>query len=71
LNFKSTENSIKEIIKQPIRNWKNILKNDFEISVFNKYPDLKKVKERFYNEGALYSSMTGSGSVIYAIFDKD
>jgi 4-diphosphocytidyl-2-C-methyl-D-erythritol kinase len=39
--------------------------------VFNKYPDLKKVKERFYNEGALYSSMTGSGSVIYAIFDKD
>jgi 4-diphosphocytidyl-2C-methyl-D-erythritol kinase len=29
------------------------------------------VKERFYKEGALYSSMTGSGSVIYAIFDKD
>lgn len=71
LSFKSSEIPINEVIEQPIRNWKHVLKNDFEISIFNKYPELKKVKERFYKEGALYSSMTGSGSVIYAIFDKD
>ena len=53
---------------QPIENWKTIVKNDFEISAFTKYPQLKKIKEKLYTDGAIYASMTGSGSVIYGVF---
>lgn len=56
-----------ELIKQPINNWKDNVRNDFEDAAFAKYPELAKMKENFYSEGAIYSSMTGSGSVIYKI----
>ena len=57
-----------DLINQPIKNWKTIVKNDFEISVFLKYPALAKIKEKLYADGAIYVSMTGSGSVIYGVF---
>jgi len=57
-----------DLINQPIENWKLIVKNDFEISSFVKYPQLKKAKENLYADGAIYSSMTGSGSVLYGFF---
>ena len=57
-----------ELINQPIKNWKKLVKNDFEISVFSKYPSLGKLKDKLYADGAIYSSMTGSGSVIYGVF---
>jgi 4-diphosphocytidyl-2-C-methyl-D-erythritol kinase len=57
-----------DLINQPIENWKSVVKNDFEISAFAKYPQLKKIKEKLYADGATYASMTGSGSVIYAVF---
>ena len=57
-----------DLINQPIENWKTIVKNDFEISVFLKYPALAKIKEKLYTDGAIYVSMTGSGSVIYGVF---
>ena len=59
-----------EIVRQPLELWKNTLQNDFELFAFKKYPLLQKIKTAFYNEGALYASMTGSGSAIYAIFDR-
>ena len=63
--------SIKEIIQQPISTWKEELKNDFEKPVFTKYPEIKKIKEELYKEGAVYASMSGSGSAVYGIFEKD
>jgi len=62
--------SIKEIIKQPINTWKDSLKNDFEESVFKQYPGIKEIKEDLYKNGAIYASMSGSGSTVYGIFEK-
>lgn len=54
----------------PIERWKNEVKNDFENNIFEIYPQLKIEKDKFYSEGAIYSSMTGTGSTIYGIFKK-
>ncbi len=53
-----------------INEWRQYLINDFEISIFEKYPILLKLKQKLYNHDAIYASMTGSGSCIYGIFDK-
>lgn len=50
--------------------WKEFLSNDFEEPVFQLHPQLAALKERFYEEGAVYASMSGSGSAIYGIFPK-
>ena len=64
------EKNIKEIIQQPVENWKAELVNDFEKIIFKIYPRLKEIKETIYNSGALYASMSGSGSTLYGIFEK-
>ena len=46
----------------------HVLKNDFEVPVFTKYPELQKVKEELYSRGALYAQMSGSGSTMYGVF---
>lgn len=65
------ELTIDEIIKLPIKEWKNKLNNDFEKCIFDKYPKLKELKENLYREGAIYASMSGSGSVLYGLFKKE
>ena len=65
-----TETNLMDLINQPIENWKKTLKNDFEIAAFAKYPKLKKTKEKLYADSAIYASMTGSGSVIYGLFNS-
>jgi 4-diphosphocytidyl-2-C-methyl-D-erythritol kinase len=64
------EVSIKEIIKRPIEDWKNELKNDFEKTIFSHYPVIAKIKDDMYDAGALYASMSGSGSTVFGIFSK-
>lgn len=61
---------LKDIIKQPITNWQQHLKNDFEEPVFKMYPAIKEIKESLYHMGATYASMSGSGSTVYGIFEK-
>lgn len=51
--------------------WKKHLKNDFEKSVIKLHPVLETIKKKLYEEGALYASMSGSGSTIYGIYDKE
>jgi 4-diphosphocytidyl-2-C-methyl-D-erythritol kinase len=63
--------SIKQIITQPVQTWKHELKNDFEDVVFAAHPSIKSIKETLYNEGALYAAMSGSGSTVFGIFDKE
>lgn len=60
---------IEEALKQPIERWKELLYNDFEPSIFAKLPLLAHLKQVLYDSGALFASMSGSGSTIYAIFD--
>ncbi len=63
--------SISEIIAQPIETWKNDLVNDFEKIVFLQHPEIKKIKEGLYNHDAVYASMTGTGSTVFGIFNKN
>lgn len=65
---KKPKTSLLELIKQPIENWKETIKNDFEDSVFKNHPILKDLKDQLYNLGAIYASMSGSGSAIFGIF---
>ena len=60
---------ITEVINSPISEWKNMLINDFEKSVFPQYPELGTIKNKLYEYGAIYVSMSGSGSSIFGIFD--
>lgn len=54
----------------PLSEWSSKIGNDFEKSVFALYPEIKKTKEKMYRLGALYASMTGSGSAVFGIFKK-
>ncbi len=65
------EISVREIIKKPIEAWKNELKNDFEEIIFPQYPGIAKIKKDMYRAGALYASMSGSGSTVFGIFSKE
>lgn len=66
------DKSIKEIIEQmPVAEWRHYLKNDFEASVFPLYPEIEAVKNTLYDSGAIYASMSGSGSSVYGIFDSE
>lgn len=60
--------SLKEIVKQPIETWKSSMKNDFEDSVFKKFPEIAAIKNELYDLGAVYAAMSGSGSSVYGIF---
>lgn len=62
--------SLKEIVKKPIEEWNGIMKNDFEIPIFKKYPVICKIKDKLQEMGAIYSSMSGSGSAVFGIFDS-
>jgi 4-diphosphocytidyl-2-C-methyl-D-erythritol kinase len=66
----SSKENLKELIKQPVDNWRLLIRNDFEKSVFPKYPSIAKLKQKMYSDGAIYASMTGSGSAVYGIFNK-
>lgn len=56
------------VLQQDITTWKDVVVNDFEESVFAKHPELREIKEAFYRDGALYASMSGSGSAIFGLF---
>ena len=58
-----------ELLSQPIETWKDAVVNDFEASVFSKYPEIAAIKDKMYDLGALYASMSGSGSSVFGIFD--
>jgi len=62
---------LSDTVRQPIETWKEELKNDFEEPVFNQYPEIRIIKEDFYNAGAIYASLSGSGSTVFGIFKKD
>jgi len=56
------------IYESDISGWRDKIVNDFEATIFKKYPEIALIKENLYNMGAVYSSMSGSGSTVYGIF---
>jgi 4-diphosphocytidyl-2-C-methyl-D-erythritol kinase len=64
-----TESSLAPFLELPVREWRNYLFNDFEPTVFRRFPELVKIKSDLYAEGAVYASLTGTGSAVYGIFD--
>lgn len=64
------ENSLKELIKQPVDTWKDNIVNDFEKSVFQTHPEIAAIKDKLYDIGAVYASMTGSGSAVFGLFKE-
>ena len=65
---KAPQHSLKEIIRMPVETWRATMKNDFEESVFYKFPEIAAIKDKLYDMGAVYASMSGSGSSVFGIF---
>ena len=65
------EMSLLEIIQKPLSEWKTYMKNDFEQSVFAKHPAIENIKSKLYDMGAVYASMSGSGSSVFGIFESE
>lgn len=59
---------LREALARPVEEWNGILVNDFEETVFVKYPELAAIKRSLYDSGAVYASMSGSGSALFAIY---
>ena len=59
---------LREVLARPVEEWKGLLVNDFESTVFAKHPRLAEIKQSLYDGGAVYASMSGSGSALFAIY---
>lgn len=65
------EHDLLKSLAAPIETWKDTVKNDFERSVFKHHPEIAAIKETLYNMGAIYASMSGSGSTVFGIFPHE
>lgn len=68
---KKPAKSCRDIVRQPIETWKEDLVNDFEEPIFKMHPELEAIKQKLYDQGAVYASMSGSGSALYGIFKEE
>lgn len=64
------ELALEEVLAKPVEQWDGLLVNDFEMTVFDKHPELAAIKHSLYESGAVYASMSGSGSALFAIYRK-
>ena len=61
---------LREVLARPVPQWKGLLVNDFETTVFAKYPALAEIKQSLYDRGAVYAAMSGSGSALFALWRR-
>jgi 4-diphosphocytidyl-2-C-methyl-D-erythritol kinase len=59
---------LREVARMPVEEWKGVMHNDFEDSVFPQFPEIAAIKDRLYDLGAVYASMSGSGSSVFGLF---
>lgn len=67
----SEGSSLMDLLRSPVTEWNNNVVNDFETSIFPLHPSIKAIKDLFYRHGALYSSMSGSGATVFALFPEE
>jgi 4-diphosphocytidyl-2-C-methyl-D-erythritol kinase len=60
--------SLRQLLSLPVEEWRSRVMNDFEMNIFRNYPEVGELKMELYDAGAVYASMSGSGSVVYGIF---
>lgn len=61
---------LRNVLARPVEEWDGLLVNDFEETVFAKYPELAAIKRSLYDSGAAYASMSGSGSALFALYRR-
>ena len=61
---------LREVLARPVEEWADLLANDFEETVFAKFPELEAIKRSLYDSGAVYASMSGSGSALFALYRR-
>ena len=59
---------LREVLARPVEEWDGLLVNDFEETVFAKYPELAAIKKSLYDSGAVNACMSGSGSALLALY---
>lgn len=64
------ESRLQDILGRPVSEWKACLSNDFEKTVFANHPELAAIKASLYDSGAVYAAMSGSGSAMFALYEK-
>ncbi len=64
------ETELRDALSRPVGEWDGLLVNDFEETVFAKYPELAAIKKSLYESGAVYASMSGSGSALFALYER-
>jgi 4-diphosphocytidyl-2-C-methyl-D-erythritol kinase len=68
---KLPSHSLIQIVGRALKDWQGLLINDFEAPMMKQFPQLNAIKEKMMNNGAIYAAMTGSGSTMFGIFEKD
>lgn len=71
VKVKQPSTSLKDLIHLPLQDWQAHILNDFEPSVFENYPQIDEIKTKLYQSGAKFALMSGSGSSVFAIFEKE
>ena len=61
---------LRQAVRRPVGEWRSLIVNDFEASVFPAHPAIAALKEDMYRRGAIYASMTGSGAAVFGIFPR-
>ena len=64
------DNPLREVLARPVPEWKGLLVNDFETTVFARFPALAELKQSLYDRGAVYAAMSGSGSALFALWRR-
>jgi 4-diphosphocytidyl-2-C-methyl-D-erythritol kinase len=67
---RSARGSLTPLISKGPEHWKGQLINDFEAAVFPQYPEIARIRDHFYEKGAVFASMSGSGSSVFGIFKE-
>ena len=65
------EQPLRNVLARPVEEWKDLLVNDFEKTVFAKYPELAAIRQSLYDAGAIYAAMSGSGSALFGLFPQE
>lgn len=66
-----SKDNLRQLVAQDVSAWKDRIENDFEKTVFTLYPEIEKIKNDLYNAGAVYASMTGTGSTVFGLFEMN